>query len=62
MRLATRFSASLGVGRLKDESMVAALFGFLREGVRFAFSTKNDASTEELPLGCRLLFLNLISK
>ena len=60
--LATRFSASLGVGRLKDKSMVAGLFGFLREGVRFAFSTNDPGSKEDLPLGCRLSFLSLTSK
>ena len=60
--LATRFSASLGVGRLKEKLMVAGLFGFLREGVRFAFSTNDPGSKEDLPLVCSLSFLSLTSK
>jgi hypothetical protein len=55
-------SASLGVGKLSDKNLVPALLGFVREGVRFAFSTKEPGDEEELPLGSRLSFLLILSK
>jgi cohesin complex subunit SA-1/2 len=60
-QLATRLSSSLGVGKINDTKVVQALRGFIREGVRFAFSTEvlND---EELPVGSRLSFLRILSK
>jgi len=42
--------------------MVAGLLGFMREGVRFAFSTDDPGSEEDLPLGARLSFLSIMSK
>jgi len=59
---ASRLSASLGVGKIKKKELSAALFGFVREGVRFAFSTDEPGSEEEAPLGCRLPFLSILSK
>lgn len=59
---ATRLSASLGVGKLKGKILQQALLGFVREGVRFAFSTDEAESDEPLPLGCRLSFLHILSK
>lgn len=59
---ASRLSASLGVGKIKDKKLAAALFGFVREGVRFAFSIDDPRSDEDLPLGCRLAFLLILSK
>jgi len=59
---AKRLSASLGVGKLSDKSLKPALLGFVREGVRFAFSTDDPSGEENLFLGARLPFLNLLSK
>ena len=58
--LAKRLSAALGVGRIKDEKVKRALRGFLREGIRFAFST--DSPEGECPVGSRLAFLRVLSK
>jgi hypothetical protein len=55
-------SASLGVGKLSDKNLVPALLGFVREGVRFSFSTKEPGDEEDLPLGSRLSFLLILSK
>ena len=61
---ASRLSASLGVGKIRDKVLSPALLGFVQvqEGVRFAFSTEEAGSDEPLPLGCRLSFLHIISK
>ena len=47
---AARLSMSLGVGKLSDSKLSPALQGFLKEGIRFAFST-SDAGQDELVLG-----------
>ena len=57
---ASRLSASLGVGKLSGKISSKALYGFVREGVRFAFST--DELDEDPPVGERLAFLRLLSK
>lgn len=58
---AARFSSSLGVGKLED-STKRALRGFLREGIRFAFSTDSGGIADGLPAGARLAFLRVLSK
>jgi len=52
---------SLGVGKLSDPRLSPALQGFLKEGIRFAFST-TDNGQDELVLGSRLSFLAIMSK
>ena len=59
---AARFASSLGVGKIRDNVLNPALLGFVREGVRFAFSTDIKGSDEPLPLGCRLVFLSILTK
>ena len=54
---AARLAASLGVGKLTDAKLQPALFGFIREGMRFAFSNDDD-----MLLGSRLSFLLLLLK
>jgi len=58
---ASRFSASLGVGKLSDPNLESAIVGFIKEGIRFAFS-RTDSGDDELLLGGRLSFLSIISK
>ena len=60
--MAARFASSLGVGKIRDKLLNPALLGFVREGVRFAFSTDVKGSDEPLPLGCRLVFLSILTK
>ena len=60
--ISARFASSLGVGKIRDKILNTALLGFVREGVRFAFSTDIKGSDEPLPLGCRLVFLSILSK
>ena len=57
--LASRFSQSLGVGKLSDARLSSALLGFLREGVRFSFWYSLE---DGWALGSRLVFLNIIGK
>ena len=57
-QLASRLSQSLGVGKL-DQKLTPALIGFVKEGIRFAFSTDDD---DGLVLGSRLNFLFLVGK
>ena len=52
---------SLGVGKLSDPKLSPALQGFLKEGIRFAFSTSDD-DDDDLVLGGRLSFLSIMSK
>lgn len=59
---ASRLSASLGVGKLTDPKLKPSVLGFVREGVRIAFSTDVAGYEEDLPLGARLPFLHLMSK
>ena len=59
---ATKLAASLGVAKIRDELLARALLGFVREGIRFAFSTEEEGSDEDLPLGCRLPFLRILNK
>lgn len=59
---AARLSASLGVGKLSNKIGSRVLFGFVREGVRFAFSTDDPGFEEDLPVGSRLAFLRILSK
>ena len=54
---AARLSASLGVGTIRDKTLAPALVGFVREGLRYAFSTDIEGSEETLLLGERLSFL-----
>jgi len=57
-----KFSMSLGVRKVNDKVLSPALLGFIREGIRFAFSNTNDEGEEELIVGSRLSFLTLMSK
>eukprot|EP00977_Amphora_coffeiformis_P014558 scaffold4097_cov166-Amphora_coffeaeformis.AAC.15 len=57
-----RLSNSLGVGKIKDSSLANGVLGFIREGIRFAFSRNEVGSDEPLFLGARLPFLRLLSK
>lgn len=59
---ASKLASSLGVAKIRDERLARALLGFVREGIRFAFSTEEDGSDEDLPLGCRLPFLRILTK
>jgi cohesin complex subunit SA-1/2 len=59
---ASRLSASLGVGTIKDKALAPALAGFIREGVRFAFSAGIEGTEESIYAGDRLLFLLPLSK
>ena len=57
-----RLSASLGVGTIKDKTLAPALVGFVREGIRFAFSTENEGIEDSVFPGERLTFLLPLSK
>jgi len=54
---AARLSSSLGVGKLSDPKLIPSLLGFLRNGIKFAFS-----HDDETVLGGRLNFLSICSK
>lgn len=64
LNLASRLSSSLGLGNNKATKLNAALFGLVREGIRFAFSTEDPTpgAVQDLPLGCRLPFLLILTK
>ena len=59
---ASKFSMSLGVGKLRDPKLTPALLGFLREGLRYSFSNNDPDGEMELVLGSRLSFLCILSK
>ena len=61
-RQAARLSQTLGVGKVTDARLVPALLGFVREGVRFAFSHNDDEDDYEWGVGVRLSFLHLLGK
>lgn len=56
---AAHLSKSLGVGKLSDPKLSPTLLGFVRVGVKFAFSNDDN---DELLLGSRLSFLSILSK
>lgn len=56
-QLASRLSASLGVGKIRDSRMSASLTKFFLHGINHAFSFNN-----EYPVGSRLSFLRIFSK
>ncbi|CAB9499289.1 Cohesin subunit SA-3 [Seminavis robusta] len=58
---ASRLAASLGVGKLRDEKMYPALFGFVREGMRYAFGSPGGDDEDE-NVGSRLAFLRIVMK
>ena len=58
---AARLSQSLGVGKLPP-TLRTPLVGFLKEGMRHAFSNETSEMEEPLMLGGRLTFLTLLSK
>jgi cohesin complex subunit SA-1/2 len=58
---ASRFSQSLGVGKV-DPQLENPLLGFVKEGVRYAFSTDMSNGEDPLMPGGRLTFLALIGK
>jgi hypothetical protein len=49
---------TLGVGKLSDSKLAPSLLGFVRNGIKFAFSHDDG----ELVLGSRLSFLCILSK
>jgi hypothetical protein len=49
------------VGKLGEEKLYSAMFGFVKEGMRYAFSTDAGDDDDLLP-GCRLSFLLLVLK
>jgi hypothetical protein len=57
----SKLSMTLGVGRLSDASLKKSLLGFMKEGVRYAFDG-NDKEEDDLVVGSRLPFLNLLAK
>lgn len=60
---ASQFSQTLGVfGKLSSKNLAPALNGFIREGVRFAFSNLDANGEDTLVLGSRLSFLLVLSK
>lgn len=59
---AMRLSSSLGVGTIRNNVLASALVGFIREGIRYAFSTAPEGTDEEVSLGDRLTFLLPLSK
>jgi hypothetical protein len=59
--LAQRLASTLGVGKIKNADLKNGLLGFVREGIRFAFSL-DSPNSEELFLGARLPFLRLLAK
>merc|ERR1719215_34796 len=69
---AARYSATLGVGVIKDARVKNAIVGFMREGMRFAFSLDqhrhksqdkdNEDGYDDLLLGGRLSFLRVLGK
>jgi len=58
---ASRLSQSLGVGKLSDAKLKNPILGFVREGVRYAFSTDIPGEDPLMP-GGRLTFLLLLCK
>lgn len=58
---ASKLSMTLGVGKLSDASLKKSLLGFMKEGVRYAFDG-NEKEEDDLVLGSRLPFLNLLAK
>ena len=60
-QLAQRLSSSLGVGKLHDKDMSNAVFGLVKEGVRFAFSS-DEPGYQSLEVGEFLPFLSLVAK
>lgn len=53
---------TINTGKIKDVGFKNGVLGFIREGMRFAFSRDDPESDEELVLGARLLFLRLLAK
>lgn len=58
---ASRLSQSLGVCKLSDSILKTPLLGFVREGVRYSFSTDVPGEEPLMP-GSRLTFLSLLCK
>lgn len=60
---ASRLAASLGVSRMGGGRLQLALFGFVQEGMRFAFSSEDhETDDDDCLVGSRLSFLNLLIK
>jgi cohesin complex subunit SA-1/2 len=59
---ASRMASSLGVGKLSDDKMYPAIFGFVKEGIRYAFSSSEPGTGEEFHVGSRLPFLRVVNK
>ena len=55
-------ATSLGVGKLSDSKMYPAIFGFVKEGIRYAFSASEAGTVEEFHVGSRLPFLRIVNK
>jgi len=63
-QVASKLSSTLGVaGRISNESLKKSIFGFMREGIRYAFDgIENNLQDDDLVVGSRLAFLSILSK
>lgn len=59
---ARSLALTLGVGKLTDVKLGNALFGFVKEGMRYAFQSEGHGSEEDCNLGGHLTFLLVLNK
>ena len=59
---ARSLALTLGVGKLNDVKLRNALFGFVKEGIRYAFQSEGHRSEEDCNLGGHLTFLLVLQK
>lgn len=63
-QVASKLSSTLGVaGRISNGSLKKSIFGFMREGIRYAFDgIEGNQQDDDLMVGSRLAFLSILSK
>ena len=63
-QVASRLSSTLGVaGRISNAGLRKSIFGFMREGIRYAFEgIEGNQQDDNLMIGSRLAFLSILSK
>ena len=63
-QVASKLSSTLGVaGRISNVSLKKSIFGFMREGIRYAFDgIEGSQQDDDLMVGSRLAFLSILSK